>query len=80
MRWFGSWGSKAPDAMGRRVVRPAAGALGAAAMLAAAPGPVVDAARVTADAARSRLYRLTECAPPALSAAWLDPSAPSRRP
>ncbi|WP_460630976.1 hypothetical protein [Leifsonia lichenia] len=39
----------------------------------------MDAARVAADSARARLYRLTECAPPALSAAWLSPPAPSRR-
>lgn len=63
MRWFGSRGSEARDAA-RAVAPPAAVA--------------VDVARAAADAARARLYRLTECAPPALSAAWLNPPAPSR--
>lgn|GEM_PF-5951707 len=65
MRWFGSRGSEARDAA-RAVAPPVAVAV------------AVDVARVAADAARARLYRLTECAPPALSAAWLNPPAPSK--
>jgi hypothetical protein len=71
MRWFGSRGSITPDAA---VVR----LLPAAAAVSAVGEASTNVARAAADAARARLYRLTECAPPATSAAWLNPPTPSR--
>lgn len=61
MRWFGRPG----DAAIRETVIPLTGAP------ALASGGVPAA---SGEAVRDRLYRLTECVPPSVSAGWLSPA------